>query len=162
VINTESQKNIRDICVRLISRREHSQLELLNKLIIKGFDRTETQLIVDDLAAQGWQSNQRFAESYSRYRIKKGYGPIKIICELQQRGIEDCDLDEVVMDIADGWGEVLEQLYAKKYADDKSLTNKALTHKEWLKRNRFLQQRGFSGEMIKTLFRDLNIKLIYS
>ena len=153
----ESQKNIRDICVRLLSRREHSQQELLDKLAIKGFDRTETQLIVDDLATEGWQSNQRFAESYSRYRIKKGYGPIKIICELQQRGIDECDLDEVLIDIADGWGEILEQVYVKKYHDDKVLTNK-----EWLKRNRFLQQRGFSGEMIKTLFRDLNIKLIYS
>ena len=157
MINTESQKNIRECCVRLLSRREHSQQELLDKLAVKGFDRTETQLIVDELAAQGWQSNQRFAESYSRYRIKKGYGPIKIICELQQRGIEDCDLDEVLMDLADGWGEILEQVYVKKYPDDKVLTNK-----EWLKRNRFLQQRGFSSEMIKTLFRALNIKLIYS
>jgi len=157
VINAESQKNIRECCVRLLSRREHSQQELLDKLAIKGFDRTETQLIVDDLAAQGWQSNQRFAESYSRYRIKKGYGPIKIICELQQRGIEECDLDAVVMDIAEGWGELLEQVYEKKYPDDTKLTNK-----EWLKRNRFLQQRGFSGEMIRTLFKDLNIKLIYS
>lgn len=154
--DAESQKNIREICIRLLSRREHSQQELLNKLAIKGFDRGETQLIVDDLAAQGWQSNQRFAESYSRYRIKKGYGPIKIICELQQRGIEDYELGEVVMDIAEGWCEILEQVYVKKYADDTSLTQK-----EWLKRNRFLQQRGFSGEMIKSLFRDLNIKLIY-
>ena len=153
----ESQKKIRELCLRLLSRREHSQQELLEKLASKGFDRAETQLIVDDLAAQGWQSNQRFAESYSRYRIKKGYGPIKIICELQQRGIEDYDLDEVVMDIADGWGEVLDQVYVKKYPDDKELTNK-----EWFKRNRFLQQRGFSGEMIKTLFKDLSIKLIYS
>jgi regulatory protein len=157
VINAESHKNIRECCVRLLSRREHSQQELLEKLASKGFDRAETQLIIDDLAAQGWQSNQRFAESYSRYRIKKGYGPIKIICELQQRGIEDYDLDEVVMDIASGWGEVLEQVYVKKYPDDKVLTNK-----EWFKRNRFLQQRGFSGEMIKTLFKDLSIKLIYS
>ena len=155
--DAESQKNIREICIRLLSRREHSQQELLDKLAIKGFDRTETQLIVDDLAAQGWQSNQRFAESYSRYRIKKGFGPIKITCELQQRGIDECDLDEVLMDLADGWGEILEQVYVKKYPDDKVLTNK-----EWLKRNRFLQQRGFSGEMIKTLFRGLNIKLVYS
>jgi len=149
--------NQEELCLRFLSRREHSQQELLEKLAIKGFDRTETQLIVDELAAQGWQSNQRFAESYSRYRIKKGYGPIKIKCELQQRGIEDCDLDEVVMDLADGWGEILEQVYLKKYSDDTRLTNK-----EWLKRNRFLQQRGFSGEMIKTLFKDLNIKLNYS
>ena len=157
MVNAELHKNIREFCVRLLSRREHSQQELLNKLASKGFDRTETQLIVDDLAAQGWQSNLRFAEGYCRYRIKKGYGPIKIIYELQQRGIEDCNLDEVVMDLADGWGEILEQVYLKKYSDDTRLTNK-----EWLKRNRFLQQRGFSGEMIKTLFRDLNIKLNYS
>ncbi len=152
----ESQKEIREICVRLLSRREHSKLELLNKLELKGFERADTALIVDALADDGWQSNQRFAESYARYRIKKGFGSIKIKYELLQRGIEDINLDEIVLEIAEDWNELLMQVYKKKYSHQELLTNK-----EWLSRTRFLQQRGFSTEMIKTLFDALELQINY-
>ncbi len=157
MIEAESQKNIREICLRLLTRRDYSQLELLDRLIKKDFDRAESQIIIDDLAEQGWQSDLRFAESYARYRIKKGYGPIKIGYELQQRGVESFDLDTVVFDLADDWDDLLKQVYERKYSDEKSLLSK-----EWLKRSRFLQQRGFSWELINRLFKVLNIKLVYS
>ncbi|MCK4840420.1 MAG: regulatory protein RecX [Methylococcales bacterium] len=156
MIESESPKVIKENCLRLLVRREHSQQELLDKLSVKGFDRAEVVKVVDDLAEQGWQSDQRFAESYARYRIKKGYGPIKISYELYQRGIDCFDLECALLDIADDWMELLEQIYHKKYADDKMLSNK-----EWLKRNRFLQQRGFSGEMINTLFKRLKLQTNY-
>ena len=157
MIEAESQKNIREICLRLLTRRDYSQLELLDRLIKKDFDRAESQIIIDDLAEQGWQSDLRFAESYARYRIKKGYGPIKISYELQQRGVESFDFDTVVFDLADDWDDLLRQVYERKYSDEKTLLSK-----EWLKRSRFLQQRGFSGELINRLFKVLNIKLLYS
>jgi regulatory protein len=154
---SKSEKEIREVCFRLLTRREHSHQELVNKLTIKGFDRLESQAIVGVLADEGWQSDQRFAESYTRYRIRKGFGPIKISFELQQRGIENFDLDATLLDLADDWNEVIESVYLKKYSDDKLLVNK-----EWLKRNRFLQQRGFSSEMISVFFKRFNIQLNYS
>jgi regulatory protein len=140
---------VKDTCLRLLARREHSQQELLNKLALKGFDRSASQEVIDELAEQGWQSDQRFTESYSRHRIKQGYGPIKIANELKSRGIGAFDLDSVVLEVSEGWNEVLEQVYKKKYPDEKT----SLLNKEWLKRCRFLQQRGFSGEMIQLLFK---------
>ncbi len=156
MVESASQKEIKAICLSLLTRREHSQLELLHKLTRKGFERTQSQLIIAILAEQEWQSNQRFSESYVRYRINKGYGPIKISYELQQRGIENFDLDAVLFDLADGWLEVLGKVYEKKYSDTRNLRKK-----EWLKRCRFLQQRGFSIEIINTLFRRLNIQIVY-
>ncbi|MCF6203666.1 MAG: recombination regulator RecX [Methylococcaceae bacterium] len=150
-------KEIREICLRLLTRREHSYKELIEKLAVKGFGRFESQAIVDVLAEQGWQSDLRFAESYTRYRIKKGFGPIKISFELQQRGIENFDLDPTLLDVADDWDEVIESVYLKKYSDDKLLVKK-----EWLKRSRFLQQRGFSSERISVFFKRFNIQLNYS
>ncbi len=149
-------KEIREVCIRLLTRREHSQQELINKLAIKGFDRFESQIVVDILAGQDWQSDQRFAESYARYRIRKGFGPIKIGFELQQRGIGKFDLDTTLLDLADDWNEIIESVYLKKYSDDKVLVNK-----EWLKRNRFLLQRGFSSEMVSVFFKRFNIQLNY-
>jgi regulatory protein len=159
VSESEAQKNkeIREACIRLLTRREHSQRELLNKLSAKGFDPSDLQTVIDVLAEQGWQSNPRFAESYARYRIKKGYGPIKIAFELQQRGIEDTHVDPVALDLADSWDDIIDSVYLKKFTDDKDLVNK-----EWLKRTRFLQQRGFNHEMISQLFKRLNIQLHYA
>jgi len=147
-VDAELAKEIRGFCIGLLTRREHSQKELLDKLALKGYERSATQSVVDKLAEEGWQSNERFAESYARYRIKKGFGPVKIAFELRQRGVMDVDLDAVVLDLADGWLDLLQQLYLKKYAVDETLSQK-----EWLKRSRFLQQRGFSHEMIKTVLK---------
>ena len=99
-IDSTLEKEIREICFRLLTRRDHSYKELIEKLVVKGFDRFESQAIVDILAEQGWQSDQRFAESYTRYRIKKGFGPVKISFELQQRGIVNVDLDSTLVDLA--------------------------------------------------------------
>ncbi len=151
------EKEIKDSCLRLLVRREHSQRELLDKLALKGFERSSVQIVATLLAEQGWQSDQRFSESYARYRIRKGYGPIKISFELQQRGIDTMDLDAVVADLFEGWDEVIDSVYNKKYVDDKILKNK-----EWAKRSRFLQQRGFSGEMIKSLFAREHIQIDYT
>lgn len=155
MVYSDVQKEIRDICLRLLTRREHSQLELLDKLALRGFERAETKFVVNDLSEQNWQSQHRFAESYARHRIKKGYGPLKIAQELRQRGIKEFDLTLVVTDLVGSWDDVLEQIYEKKYTNETQLT-----YKERLKRNRFLQQRGFSGDMINILFKRLNIQLI--
>lgn len=147
---TDESSAIKTICLRLLARREHSQQELRDKLALRGFDRRQTQWVVDGLIRQGWQSDQRFAESYARYRIRKGFGPRIIDYELQRHGIQAIDLDAVLLDLLDDWLTLLKQVYSKKYAE-----NGALTPAEWIKRSRFLLQRGFSGEMITKFFQTL-------
>jgi len=142
----EPVKEIREICIRLLTRREHSQRELLDKLALKDFERSSTQLVIDMLVDEGWQSDDRFAESYARYRIRKGFGPVKITYELRQRGIVGFNLDPVVLDLTGSWFDLIEQVYHKKFGDDKPSSEK-----EWIKQSRFLQQRGFSHELIKTI-----------
>ena len=97
---------------------------------------------------QGLQSNERFAESYARSRVHRGIGPLRIKVELQQRGVGDCYFEMAVEDIAGSWQELLQQVYEKKYNQFNELDVK-----EKLKRSRFLQQRGFSSDMIRDLFK---------
>ncbi|MGZ0080601.1 regulatory protein RecX [Methylomonas sp. YC3] len=149
----ERRQQIEAICLRLLARREHSRRELLDKLALRGFDRDEVEPVIDQIAEQNWQNDARYAECYVRQRIQNGYGPMRIRYELQQRGINDADLDAQAEEQG-GWQNVLLDVYSRKYDDEKSLTQN-----EWLKRSRFLQQRGFSGEMIKRLFAELKIKL---
>ena len=146
-------KQIKESGLRLLARREHSQKELLNKLLLRGFGKNEILVIIDEFALQGWQSDSRYAESYARSRIQKGYGPTCISYELKKNGIEAVDLDDIVCKTVGSWMELLEQVYTKKYGHDLRIDRN-----EWAKRSRFLMQRGFSGTMISALFDHLNIK----
>jgi regulatory protein len=145
---------IRESCLRLLARREHSQKELLNKLLVKGFGKDEILAVIEELALQGWQSDSRYAESYARHRIQKGYGPIAVAYELRQNGVDTVNLEDIVQTTAGSWMDLLEQVYTKKYGHDL-----LMERNEWAKRSRFLMQRGFSGTMINALFDHLNIKL---
>lgn len=66
----------------MLARREHSQLELTQKLTQKGFQERDIELLLEEFVQLGWQSDQRFAESYSRSRVHKGFGPVRIQYEL--------------------------------------------------------------------------------
>ena len=146
-------KQIKESGLRLLARREHSQKELLNKLLLRGFGKDEILVVIDEFALQGWQSDSRYAESYARSRIQKGYGPAWISYELKKKGIEAVDLEDLVCKTAGSWLELLEQIYTKKYGHDLRIDRN-----DWAKRSRFLMQRGFSGTMISALFDHLNIK----
>lgn len=159
----EKACEIRNICLRLLVARDHSKTELLNKLAVKGFDKACAQTVVDELAEEGWQDDSRYAESYARSRIVKGYGPVRIGYELRLQGIAlgsmdngaSFDLEAIAQAEAGGWSALLERVYRKKYRPVIKLT-----YGEWARRSRFLTQRGFSGDMIAELFERLNIELI--
>ncbi|MEQ1529040.1 MAG: regulatory protein RecX [Methylococcales bacterium] len=145
-------KEIRDSGLRLLAQREHSRKELLNKLLQKGFAKDDIITVVDELVAQGWQNDQRYAESYARFRILKGYGPVRVAYELRQNGIDFFDLEQLLTELGTTWDELIAQVYCKKYKN-----NSGIDRNEWAKRSRFLMQRGFSGDMISALFNQLTI-----
>ena len=72
----------------LVSRREHSRHELMQKLdkrypnstpiIEDALDKLETNKILDD---------ERFAEMYLNSRARKGFGPKKIEMELHSKKV---------------------------------------------------------------------------
>ncbi|MDD1617571.1 MAG: regulatory protein [Methylococcaceae bacterium NSP1-2] len=146
-------KQIKDSCLRLLMRREHSQKELLTKLVAKGFNKNDILPVIEELANQGWQSDTRYAESYTRHRIQKGYGSLAISYELKQNGVNAVNLDNIMLAFADSWLELLEQVYHKKYDH-----NTRLSRSEWAKRCRFLMQRGFPSTLITALCQHLNIQ----
>lgn len=158
---SEAARDIRDNCLRWLAAREHSRKELRQKLAAKGFGCDEALAVIEELAGEGFQSDARYAESYARSRILKGYGPIRIRYELKQAGIDPdgeeeaaFDLEQVVRAAAGSWTELLERVYAKKYGRERTMATR-----EWAGRSRFLMQRGFPVEMIRELFEHLNIKL---
>ncbi len=133
----------------MLARREHSFRELVQKLTLKGFDKHDVEVLLDEFVEQGWQSDQRFAESYSRSRLQKGFGPVRIQYELRERGI-DVSVDRVFDETPD-WQTLLTELHSKKYG-----AQAPTDMKERAKRIRFFQHKGFTHDMIKQLFNQMS------
>lgn len=124
-----------------LARREHSRYELQCKLREK-FDTPSDALIasvLDRLAADNLLSNTRFAESYVRSRVSRGYGPLYIRHQLRQRQLDSVLIDQVLSFDEQDWTDVLADALAKKIAEVPQRGSK-----QWLKLQRFSQSRGFT------------------
>lgn len=145
----EQLRSIRETALNLLARREHSALELQQKLAVRGYPEDEAESLLQVLQKEHLQSDERFTESYIRYRINKGFGPIKISNELLERGIaEDLIQDQFEVQAAD-WNLLLKQQRQKKFGS--LIPN---DYKERMKQARFLQSRGFPAALIMQVLDD--------
>ncbi|MDM8566987.1 regulatory protein RecX [Candidatus Halobeggiatoa sp. HSG11] len=142
-----SHNQARHCAMDYLARREHACLELKNKLIRKGFIENVVDEVLSKLRTDRLLSDERFAESYIRYRTKKGFGPIRIKQELRQRGITGDLVSEQLNGNEDFWITQVQQVYKKKFG-----SNSPKNDKELAKHMRFLQTRGFTSSQIKTVF----------
>ena len=133
----------KSVAVRLLSRREHSAFEIRDKLHKRDFDEAEIEQAIIELQQGGWLSDERFAEAYIRMRQLKGFGPIRISIELNERGVNESIVDDYLQAGDDNWQQTLEQQYLKKYKN-----NPVEDYNDKAKRIRFLQYRGFSLDAI--------------
>jgi regulatory protein len=125
----------------MLMRREHSKLELRQKLNLKDFDDAVINDSISLLVEQKHQSDERFSEAFILMRFNQGKGPIKISMELKSRGISEFDLTLF------NWFELAKDVKYKKFGD-----SKFLDYKEKSKQKRFLQSRGFGFDEINQAF----------
>ena len=127
--------------LKMLMRREHSKLELFNKLQLKGYDEEIIDCAITQLAEQNYQSDERFAEAFILMRFNQGKGPVKIASELKLRGISSFNLSDF------DWFKSAKEIRKKKFGDLASSD-----FKEQAKQKRFLQSRGFSLDQINQSF----------
>ncbi len=140
------KQSAKSTAVRLLSRREHSAFEIRDKLAKREFDSSEIEQTIVELRQGGWLSDERFAEAYIRMRQLKGFGPIRISIELNERGVKESIVETYLHAGETSWSQTLVEQYKKKYK------NKAIEdYSDKAKRIRFLQYRGFSLDSIYRL-----------
>ncbi len=127
--------------LKMLMRREHSKLELKQKLTLKGFEDTVISDSILVLADQKYQSDERFSEAFILMRFNQGKGPVKISMELKSRGVSNFDLSVF------NWGELAKEIRFTKFGASKNLD-----YKEEAKQKRFLQSRGFGFDEINRAF----------
>jgi len=129
--------------VNLLARREHSAAELRIKLANTEVTEEEIEQLLLQLVEMGLQSDDRFAENYVRYRSQRGFGPLRIRQELNERGVASDIADEHLRQIEVDWFELAHTARCKRFGE-----NSPSDFKERAKQQRFLQHRGFSHEQI--------------
>lgn len=134
--------------LRYLAMREHSRLELGRKLARYAQEGDDVEALLDALEAARFLSQERFAESLVHRRTAR-FGNQRILTELQSHRIDDAALAGIREQLA-GDDEaararaILERKYRQPPADAA----------ERARRMRFLQQRGFSHEAIKSAMRN--------
>ncbi|MFO1423469.1 MAG: regulatory protein RecX [Candidatus Competibacteraceae bacterium] len=131
----------------LLARREHSRLELRQKLIQRGYPPTQIDPVLDRLVEERLLDEGRYAELYASTRADKGYGPLRIARELRERGVPDEQVTASLAALDPFWLPKLRELHRKRF---KALVPTDAA--ERMQQTRVLRQHGFTLDQIKRLF----------
>mgnify|MGYP003643123048 CR=1 FL=1 len=140
---------IRRHALYLLTRRDHTLLELKQKLSRKDYPTTDIDAILIRLEETGLINPRRFTESYTHYRRNKGYGPKRIAMELQTKGIEEAVIAEHIQITDNAWLNDIQKIWRKHFKGQRPTDPK--THAKQL---RFLYNRGFTQNQINNLFKN--------
>ncbi|CDI02651.1 putative Regulatory protein recX [Candidatus Competibacter denitrificans Run_A_D11] len=138
---------IRAKALELLARREHSRLELRQKLLQRGFPAEPIGLVLEQLAAERLLDEGRYAELYACSRADKGYGPLRIARELRERGVPEEIVTATLAMLEDSWPAKLRDLHHKRF---KSHYPADVAGR--MQQTRVLRQHGFTLDQIKQLF----------
>ena len=130
----------------LVSRREHSRHELMQKLN-KRFPETMPIIeeALDKLILNNILDDERFAEMYLNSRARKGFGPKKIEMELYSKKVDSLLIGNAI-EAYESWTENAENELTKKFKGIKPKD-----YKSTMKQKQFLFNRGFTSQIIERI-----------
>jgi regulatory protein len=134
----------RQIALKMLARREHSRSELQDKLLKKGCPEAIATETVKRLEQERFVSDDRFMESLIQARRSRGYGPLRIQKELQEKGVT-AEAIERWLDVSGReWLEDIRRVQRKKFG-----ARLPKSYPERARQARFLQYRGFTYDQIQ-------------
>ena len=141
----DESKAIRIKIMDFLSRREHSAKEIYQKMSSRVESKDMLSEEINKLISDGLISDERFAESYFQSRKDRGFGPLRIKNELNQKGVKE-DIFYSIQSDTD-WSACAFFVLEKKINGKKPDDMKAI-----LKLKNFLNYRGFEFQDINKAF----------
>lgn len=137
---------------RLLAIRDRTCAELARLLAARGYTQADTQAALDRLKEQGYLSDRRFATAWATGRLRaKPMGRRRLSRELEAKGVEAQLVCEVLEEI---YEEGEETVARRAMAGKLSVLGRLPASSRILRVARFLQRRGFSGEIIWRLLHE--------
>ena len=143
-----SQAVVRLAAMNLLARREHSTQELRRKLLARKLPQQLVEEALRGLQRDGLLSDRRFVEEYIRARAARGYGPLRILAELQQRGVSEAQIEGSLRIGDSSWGALTERVYRKQFGE-----TMPVDYAERARRARYLHARGFTSGQIQAVLK---------
>jgi regulatory protein len=142
-MSTEAFIIVYNKALDLVSRREHSRHELMQKLDKRYLNSTPIiEDVLDKLEINKILDDERFAEMYLNSRARKGFGPKKIEMELHSKKVDSFFISNAV-EAYENWLENAQRELKKKFKDQKPTD-----YQSKMKQKQFLFTRGFSSPII--------------
>lgn len=149
----------------LLSRRSHFRRELEGKLAQRGYDEDEVRSTVDRLREQGFVDDERTAAEFVDGRQRRGpIGPMKLLADLQRRGVEG-DVARAAVDDAfpDGDLDLAREAAERKLARCQGDPGGPLAaddrHRLLSQVARHLERKGFAGSSVGRVVSELRDRL---
>lgn len=134
-----SLSTMRAFAYRLLGRREYSVRELDQRLRQKFPGSSDIEDLVAALVEENLVSDQRFAESFTRSRVARSQGPLKIRAALRQKGLDDAEISSALSAYDGEWSNLAREWLERQNPGEIDFAAK----QKWYRR---LCSRGFSHE----------------
>lgn len=132
--------------LRFLATREHSARELAAKLKPYIEDGDDIEALMAWLQEKGFLSEERFAEAFARRKSSR-YGSRRILYELQDHHLAGSVIQDITETLKETELQRAFTLWERKFGKPpETLPEKA-------KQIRFLQQRGFPGNIIRQVIK---------
>lgn len=156
ILKYNNSNRITSYALYLISHKFYSKKSLSDKLLSRGFEKSDIDRVITRFIELNYINDELFAKNLVEYLQGKGKGPFYIKNELKQHDIDSETIlkllensqeeKEPYMQIID----IMKKRYSKFNEKDKNEVRKVAM---------FFQRRGFSAEDIAKAFREFNAEI---
>lgn len=133
--------------------QERSHSEVKNKLYGFGLYKSEVEELLSKSIEEGYLNEERFAEQFAGGKFRmKGWGKVKIVYELRQKGVSTYNINRSLKAIPDAdYRRTLQKLAEEKWkqvAGEHYFTKQAKT-------TSYLMQKGYEPSLIQQAIKAL-------
>jgi len=130
--------------VGLLALREYTRAELLKKLSPLAQTPEAVLEVLDELAKDGWQSDERFAAAFSHQKSFK-QGAALVAQGMRQKGVSDALIAQTLKNLSATEQTRAYSVWEKKFSTEGRPTDA----RSWARQARFLASRGFGSGVIR-------------
>jgi regulatory protein len=154
--NDTTFRNAMVSALRILARRDHSVVELAQKLDRRGYAQDTVQQVVAECSRMGYLNDPRVAGQLIDRMKRRGMGLRRIRHELQKRGMEG---DRFEAQLLAGVSPPEERLLVRQVAEKKwkKLSGQPDSRNKMLRLQRFLRYRGFSDSIIVETLKEMHL-----
>ena len=134
-----STTEMRSFAYSLLGRREYSLVELTNRIKRKWPEAEHVGNLVGQLAEENLVCDQRYAEAFTRSRVHRHQGPLKIRAAMKGKGVPDSIIARAMEAQSDNWLDLAREWLQKQHPAQ-------LGFKDKQKYYRRLVNRGFTHD----------------